>query len=229
MRKGQLHFNYQFDSPSTMEGVSKYINPVTTNLLFKDFSEEAPDESEKIGEIVFDRVFTDHIILDEKYTVFDVFDEDSDFYATYGFKITNGYEYHKSLKNRWKDLGYGETNFIYIYEYWLKPEFRGQKIMLKAILDLIDQFQRGISLFVIMIKPVLESEILRYPEVNYEIEKHPIRKYDEALSEQKLMNHLSEIGFEKIEGFSDLMFLNPSELDFEVYEQFELSKRIEIV
>ena len=79
-----------------------------------------------------------------------------------------------------------------------------------------------------MIKPVLESEILRYPEVYYEIEKYPIRKYDEELSEQKLMNHLSEIGFEKIEGFSDLMFLNPRELDYKVYEQFELSKRIEI-
>lgn len=228
MRSGELYFNYQFNSPSTFEGGRRYINSINLNLSFLDLSEDAPDELEKIGEIGFDRVFAGEIFYDERYRVFDIFDEDSEFYASDGFKITNGYKFHKSLTNRWRELGIHDNSFIYIYEYWLKPEFRGQKIILKAILDLINEFRHGIDLIVILIRPILHSEILKHPEIFNESEKYPIRKYNQTLSKQKITNHLGEVGFEKIKGFKDLMFLFPGELEYEVFEKFHLSEEIKI-
>lgn len=228
MRSGELYFNYQFNSPSTFEGVRRYINSITLNIYFLDFSSEASEELEKIGEIIFDRVFAGDIIDDGTFRVFDIFDEDCEFYASDGFRITNGYHYHESLTNRWKELGWHDKNFIYIYEYWLKPEFRGQKIILKAILDSINQFRHGIDLIVILIRPLLHSEILRHPEIFNEREKYPIRGYNKTLSKQKITNHLGEVGFEKIKGFTDLMFLFPEDLDNQVYEKFNLTDRIKI-
>ncbi|SDD33805.1 hypothetical protein SAMN04488104_10254 [Algoriphagus faecimaris] len=228
MRSGSFYFNYQFNSNSTFDRSERYINQVTLILYFLDHSEGASDEPIKMGEVIFDRVFADYIIEDEKFTVFEIFDEDSDFYATDGFKITNGYEYHESLTKRWTDLGHRRNNFIYIYDFWLKPEFRGKKIMLKAILDLINQFRQGIDLIVILNKPLILSEILKSPIIFHYKDKMPEKKYSKVLSKQKMSKYLCGIGFEKIRGFRDLMFLNPNEFNDEVDTEYELDNRIEI-
>jgi hypothetical protein len=227
MRSGTLYFNYQFDSSSTLERSSRYINPVNLNIYFLHHA-IYPDNLEKIGEIVFDRVFTSDIVEEESFSVFDIFDEDNEFYATTGFKITNGHQYHKSIIKRWKELLYHEKNFIYIYNFWLKPEFRGQKIILKAILDLISQFRIGINLVVISTKFYKKRELLKSPILS-ESEKmsQPIN-ISEALAIKKMRNHLGGIGFEVIRGFPDLMFLLPENIDYEVYEKFDISGKIEL-
>lgn len=205
MEPGTVRLKYQFSSPSTLEGKERYINPIIQELFFIPDDLEI-NEEEKIGEIEFDRVYPEKIIMESE-SVSYVFDEDSEFYSQEGIKISDGHNFHPALVNIWRNLEDQNYSFAYIYSYWLSPKFRNGKLITRAIFDIINEFNHGIDLFVISVKPwtISEDSDFIYPTSG----KIHNQLIGQNLLSEELKNQIKKYGFQTIEEFPDLMFFCP--------------------
>ena len=141
--------------------------------------------------------------------MYEVIDAHSEYLARHVFNIfdPDTVDFVEAINDYYNHTIIG-TNICLIENVTVRPKFRGHRIGIKAIKDIIFHYSSACGLFVIQPYPLqFDHRSHREDYAHLALDKF---EDTEAEAFKKLKNHYKKMGFETIKGFKDLLFYNPA-------------------
>jgi GNAT superfamily N-acetyltransferase len=202
-----ITMRYSFISPLDGLDEARFITKYTIELTLDD---ECGIPIDTIGKAEM-RIISMNLIEASSFNITDVFDSDHDVFriasVIYDF-VEN--DFNKEILDFFEDfIICGDLCFIHHLE--LLPDYRRQGIGKKMIKDIVNHFSSSCDLFVAETFPMQFEKISNIEADDwYQKMRYDLLDKDFEKSDYLLKAFYQSVGFQYIENYPDLMFLNAS-------------------
>lgn len=202
-RNYSVEFNYSFKSGLGCYEHSRFLKEHLQRICLVDEYEELVDE---IGEINFMMIYLDEA-MNSSLSTFDILDGHTAYLAENIFKVINPetLEINEAIQNKY-EWTFCNSNICFIQSVKIFPKYRGNTLALKAIKDIIFHYSSSCALFFLKSFP-LQFEANSEGKENLSLDQF---ETNEKLAMSNLSKYYQNMGFEKVKGIKDLLFINPS-------------------
>ncbi|WPR77707.1 hypothetical protein [Algoriphagus sp. NG3] len=200
-----VEFSYSFKSGLGCYEHSRYLKEHLQKINLVDDYEKVVDE---IGEINFMMIYLDEA-MDSSLSTFDILDGHSAYLADNIFKVIDSetLELNEAIQDKYK-WTFCNSNICFIQSVKIFPKYRGRQLALKAIKDIIFHYSSSCALFFLKSFPLqFEHDIYSEGKEQLSLEQF---ETNEKLAMINLSKYYQSMGFEKVKGIDDLLFINPS-------------------
>lgn len=198
-----VEFSYSFKSRLGHYEHSRFLKEHIQKINLVDENGAFVDE---IGEINFMMIYLDEA-MNSSFSIFDILDGHSGYLAENIFNVIDPetLDINDLIQNKY-DWTFCSSNICFIEFVKVLPKYRRNKIALKAIKDIIFHYSSSCALFFLKSFP-LQFEANSEGKENLLLEQF---ETNEKLAMGNLSKYYQSMGFEKVNGIKDLLFINPS-------------------
>jgi len=201
-----ITIKYDFESGlGPMEG-ERYIRTINVNICADDYEQT----TKVIGKASFKIVYIDQAI-NAGYDFYEMFDSIDKYTIDFAVQLFD-FEWNEVNEDILKYYKYDchALNICMLDRIEILPEFRGHKIATKVIKDIVFHFSTTCGLFVLQVFPLqFEGHTGESDDWHKQLNL-TLFESKEAVAFKRLSNYYRGIGFDKIPGYKNLLFYNPS-------------------